>query len=92
METAGQSDVVFLRPGRGKAGYADGERAAGECVPRCLGRRPEISTVLDPRNRVEGVTVDGLIFGIGLVRGERTAGDPGNGGSGEVEPRDLGNI
>jgi hypothetical protein len=37
----------------------------------------------------EGISVDGLTLKVGFVRGERVVVDPGNGGSGESEPRDL---
>lgn len=51
-----------------------------------------LSVFLDLLKGVEGVAVDRLAFGIGLVRRERAVGDPGNGGSGEVEPRNLRDI
>jgi hypothetical protein len=94
METTGQTGVVLLRPGGGEAGYADGERATGETEPRWPGRRLEglllaVSIVLGLRNRVggsEGISVDGLTFEIGIVRGARSVGDPG---SRESEPRDI---
>lgn len=94
VETAGQADVVLLRPGRSDAGYAEGERATGEREPRCPNRGLEgpslmVSIVFDIRRGVEGVAIDGLTFEIGFNRGERTIGDPG---SGEVEPRDLEDI
>lgn len=45
-----------------------------------------VSIVLEIGSRVEGVGIDGLMFEIGFVRGERAIGDPG---SGEVEPGDV---
>lgn len=75
METAGQTDVVLLRPGRSEAGYADSERATGESEPR----RPKrslgglslmVSALFDVRSGLEGVGIDGLGFEIGFVRGE----------------------
>ena len=100
VETAGQTDIVLLRPGRGEAAHADGERATGEIEPRGPERRPEglllvVSIALGFRSRVdgpEGITVDGLAFEIGFVRGKGVAGDPGNGGSREREPSDLRDI
>lgn len=91
METTGQTSIVFLRPGRGEAGHADGERATGETLPRGPGRRLEglFSIVLDLRIGVEGIAVDGLAFKIGFFR---VVGDPGNGGSRESEPRDFRDI
>ena len=99
METAGQTDVVLLRPGRGEAGYTDAERTAGEVEPRGSKCRPEgrwtiIFIVLGLRSvdRPEGVAVDSLAFEIGFVRGERIVGDPGIGGGREGEPRYLRDI
>jgi len=88
METAGQAEVVLLRPGRGEARYADGERATGESEPR----RPKRwlwSLSLIVYNGPEGIVVDGLAFEIGFVRGECIVDDAGNRGRGEVEPRNL---
>ena len=85
MEPTGQTEVVFLRPGRGEACHADCEGTTGESEPRGSRRRLE-GLLLDLR-RVggsEGVAVDGPAFNIGFVRVV--------GGSGESEPRDLGDI
>ena len=97
VETTGQTDVVLLRPGRGEAGYADGERATRDGEPRRPGGRLEgplliVSIGPYPRNGAdgpEGIAVDGLIFEIGFIR---AVADPGNGGSRESEPRNIGDV
>ena len=90
MKTAGQTEVVLLRPGGGEAGDADGERATGEIEPRGPKGRLELLLLIVSTDGPEGISVDGLAFKIGFFRGERVVGDPGNGGSREGEPRDFG--
>ena len=92
METTGQTDVVLLRPGGGKAGHADGERATGEIVPRGPEGRLALLLLIVSVDGPEGIPVDGLTLEIGFFRGERVVGDPGAGGSREGEPRDLGDV
>jgi len=87
METTGETDVVLLRPGGGEARYADGKRATGEMEPRGTRRRLGVLLPIVSMGGPEGIAIDGLTLEIGFVRGERVAGDPGNGGS---EPRNLG--
>ena len=82
----------MLRPGRGEAGHADGERATGEIEPGGPRRHLGLLLLIVSLDGPEGISVDGLTLEVGFGRGERVVGDPGNGGSGESEPRDLGDI